>query len=102
MSVELFQRGRRLVWFRTLAFQGLNIDLVKSREVLPGKYRSRMYANCMFNYTIKYFDAYSNPSTIQTIPETIRHNVLKSMIALSKFKGEYLAFHDKIKRYGIK
>ena len=69
---------------------------------MDGKYRSRVYANCIFNYTLKYIDAYSNPSIIQTIPETIRHNVLKSMIALSKFKGEYLEFHDKIKQYGIK
>jgi hypothetical protein len=56
----------------------------------------------MFNYTLKYYDTYSNPSIIQTVPETIRHNVLKSMIALSKFKGDYLEFHDKIKQYGIK
>jgi hypothetical protein len=76
--------------------------LVKYREFLESKYRSRVYAGCIFNYTVKYFDAYSNPSIIQTIPETIRHNVLKSMIALSKFRGEYLEFHDKIKQYGIK
>jgi hypothetical protein len=76
--------------------------LVKYREFLNSKYRSRVYANCVFNYTLKYYDAYSNPSIIQTVPETIRHNVLKSMVALSKFKGEYLEFHDKIKQYGIK
>jgi hypothetical protein len=94
--------GRRLVWFRTLAFQALNIDLVKYREFLDSKYRSRTYANCIFNYTLKYYDAYSNPSIIQTVPSTIRHNVLKAMIALSKFKGEYLEFHEKIKQYDIK
>ena len=76
--------------------------MVKYREFLESKYRSKAYACCIFNYTIKYYEAYSNPAIIQTVPETIRHNVLKSMIALSKFKGEYLEFHDKIKQYGIK
>jgi hypothetical protein len=96
--------GRRLVWFRTLAFQAQkdNIDLVKYREFLDSKYRSRVYASTIFGYTLRFYDAYANPSIIQTVPSTIRHNVLKAMIALSKFKGEYLEFHQKIKQYDIK
>jgi hypothetical protein len=79
-----------------------SIDLVKYREFLDSKYRSRVYANCVFNYTLKYYDAYTNLSLLQTVNPSIRHNVLKSLIALSKFQGQYLEFHDKIKQYGIK
>src|SRR3989337_886919 len=95
--------GRRLVGLgHKPSNKTIDIDLAKYREFLDSKYRSRVYANSVFNYTIKYYDAYGNPSLIQTVNPNIRHNVLKSMVALSKFKGEYLEFHNKIKQYGIK
>lgn len=79
-----------------------NINLIKYKEYLLGKYRSKVYANEVFRYSIKYYDFYNNLALILTVPESIRNNILKSLIALSKFLGEYLEFHMKIKQHGIK
>ena len=43
-----------------------------------------------------------NPSELLSIPVTIRSNVLKSMITLSKYLGNYEAYKSAIKNHGIK
>ncbi len=98
----LFQRGRRLVWFRTLAFQDQkNFDPQKYKQYLFSKY-SHVYAEIQFNYLLKYSQCYDNPTELLAIPTTIRSNVLKSMITLSKYLGNYEVYKSAIKNHGIK
>jgi hypothetical protein len=95
-------RGRRLVWFRTLAFQEhKNFDPEKYRQYLFSKY-SHVYAEIQFNYLLKYHQCYDNPSELLSVPVTIRSNVLKSMVTLSKYLGNYEAYKSAIKNHGIK
>jgi len=94
--------GRRLVWFRTLAFQAQkNFDPEKYKQYLFSKY-SHVYAEIQFNYLLKYPQCYDNPSELLSVPVTIRSNVLKSMITLSKYLGNYEAYKSAIKNHGIK
>jgi intergrase/recombinase len=51
---------------------------------------------------LKYHQCYRNPSELLSIPVTIRSNVLKSMIALSKYLGTYETYKLAIKNHGIK
>jgi hypothetical protein len=95
-------RGRRLVWFRTLAFQDQkDFDLNKYKQYLFSKY-SHVYAEIQFNYLLKYSKCYDNPTELLSVPVTIRSNVLKSMITLSKYLGNYEAYKSAIKNHGIK
>ncbi|MGZ4851418.1 MAG: hypothetical protein ACXV2C_08585 [Candidatus Bathyarchaeia archaeon] len=51
---------------------------------------------------MKYHQCYENPSDLLSIPVTIRSNVLKSMITLSKYLGNYESYKLAIKNHGIK
>jgi hypothetical protein len=55
-----------------------------------------------YNYAKNYIEYLANPSKITELPISIRSNVLKALICLSKYLGKYLEFKDKIKQYGIK
>ena len=78
---------------------GLNWSMF--REFLSKGY-SKEYSKAIYNYSIKYFDCYLNPSKILSLPTSIRANVLKALIALSKFQGSYLQFKDSLRQHGIK
>ena len=79
----------------------IDLDLTKYKEYLKGKY-SKVYSTQLFTYTLRYHQVYGNLSLIETIPSTIRNNALKALVALSKFKGEYSEFHNRVKAHGIK
>jgi intergrase/recombinase len=55
-----------------------------------------------FNYTSKYVELLDNPSMIETFSRCKRNNVLKALIALSKYLGFYREFKEKLSDYGIK
>jgi hypothetical protein len=56
----------------------------------------------MFGYTTKYYECLSNPQKLNEIPASIKANVLKAMIALSKYLGIYEDYKAKLKSHGIK
>ncbi len=93
--------GCRLVWFKTLTFQGLkDFDPQKLRKILFLKVLLPL-AEIQFNY-LKYHQCYTNPSELLTIPVPIHSNVLKAMIALSKYLGNYEAYKSALKNHVIK
>lgn len=55
-----------------------------------------------FNYAVKYCSLLDNPSHLETFSNSKRNNVLKALIALSKYHGFYTQFKQRIKDYGIK
>ena len=89
-----------LVWSRIPAW-GADIDWSDYRNYVYNKYGSK-YANMQYNYAAKYKEFLENPSRIETLPSTIRQNVLKALICLSKYSGIYLEFRNRLKQYGIK
>ena len=54
-----------------------------------------------YNYARKYIIYLDNPSMILTLPNTIRSNVLKAMICLSKYLGQYSEYKSKLKQHGV-
>ena len=50
----------------------------------------------------KYVELLDNPSMIETFSRCKRNNVLKALIALSKYLGFYREFKEKLSDYGIK
>ena len=79
----------------------VRIDWSKYREFLE-KDNRKEYSSARFNYAVRFYDCYLNPSKILTVSTSIRANVLKALIALSKFQGEYLEFKQQLKEHGIK
>jgi hypothetical protein len=64
------------------------IDWSGYKAFLDKEYKKE-YSNAKFNYTMRFYDCYQNPSKLLEIPTSIRANALKALIALSKFTGEY-------------
>ena len=60
------------------------------------------YAKLQYGYVKKYAGLMGNPSEINNIPLSIRSNVMKSLINLSKYLGRYETFRSQLKNYGIK
>jgi len=56
----------------------------------------------MYQYAKKYFYMLNNPIELQTFSKWKRANVMKSLIALSKYLGIYEEFKYRLKSYGIK
>jgi intergrase/recombinase len=79
----------------------ISFDLKAYREFLLSKYALE-YAKIQFNYVRKYGDLIENPNELNNIPVSIRGNVLKSLLNLAKFLGQYESFRTKLKNYGIK
>jgi hypothetical protein len=77
------------------------IDLNRFRGYLDSKY-SHPYSVAKYNYAVRFLDCYQNPAKLLNVPETIRPNVLKALISISKFTGEYTAFKDSLRQHGIK
>jgi intergrase/recombinase len=79
----------------------LTIDPKKYKEFLFSKY-ARQYAKLQYGYVVKYGNLMDNPAEINNIPVSIRSNVIKSLIVLSKYLGECEVFRSKLKNHGIK
>jgi len=55
-----------------------------------------------YNYVLKYGRLIDNPSELNSLPVSTRSNVLKALVNLSKYQGQYENFKSKLKNYGIK
>ena len=78
-----------------------NFDLKSYREFLFSKY-ARQYARLQYSYVVKYGFMLEQPNEIDKLPTSIKSNVLKSLVNLAKFLGQYESFKSKLKNYGIK
>ena len=78
---------------------GFNIDQFK--VFIYGKY-CRSYDSQIFNFVIKHFEYFENPSLMLSLKPSVRRNALKSMVCLSKYVGCYESYKSKLKSYGIK
>ncbi len=79
----------------------LKIDWISYKDFLNRKY-NKQYSVALFNNSKRFYGCYLNPSGIMSIPASTRSNVLKALIALSKYQGTYLGFKEKLRQYGIK
>ena len=87
---------------RTFSLEGKqDVDLKAYREYLNNKY-SKKYASLLFGYIIKYHQCFINPNELLKIPASIRSNVMKAMIAFSKYTFSYEEYKAKLKNSGIK
>jgi len=75
--------------------------LTNFKEFLFTKF-STQYAKLQYSYVRKYGSLIDNPGEINSIPLSIRSNVMKSLINFSKYLGRYEAFKSQLKNYGIK
>jgi intergrase/recombinase len=78
-----------------------SIDWTNYKVFLDRRY-NKQYAVANYNYARKYWDFYFNPSKILSLQTSMRANVVKALIALSKFQGNYLEFKERIRQHGIK
>ena len=78
-----------------------NLNWNGFKEYVYAKY-VKSYANACFCYARRYHKLIENPSMLETFSKYKRNNVLKALIALSKYCGFYIEFKQKIKSYGIK
>jgi hypothetical protein len=93
--------GRSLVWLGHQPPTQVNIDWSQYRQYLQSKY-ARQYASLLYSYAVRYSECLQNPSKMVTLPSTIQQNVLKGMVALSKFLGCHEEFTKAFKNHGIK
>jgi hypothetical protein len=77
-----------------------DIDLKTFREYSTTKY-SKQYVSLIYGYTVKYSHCLENPQRLSELPASIRANVLKAMVNLSKFLGCYEDYKQKLKNHGI-
>ena len=91
--------GRSLVW---LGHQPATIiNWSEYKRYVSNKYGPQ-YASMQYNYARKYIELLTNPSKIETLSTSLKANVLKALVCLSKYLGIYLDFKDKLKQHGIK
>jgi hypothetical protein len=77
------------------------IDWSEYKVILSKKYVPK-YVNMQLNNAKKYHDCLRDPSRLLTLSPSVRSNVLKALICLSKYLGTYLSFREIIKQYGIR
>ena len=77
-----------------------DVDLSEFRDYVFKKYADN-YAEMILRYVRKYLDLIDNPSMLETFSNSKKNNVLKSLIAFSKFHGFYQHFKDTLKNYGV-
>ena len=77
------------------------IDWSKYEQWLSNKYAPTWYP-LVLSYSKKYYSLIHNVKDIDTLPKTIRSNVLKSLACLTKYLGIYDQFKSELKRYSIK
>jgi intergrase/recombinase len=70
---------------------------------LNAKYSSKQLVYNYLMYSKKYFDCFKNPSIISglSVTDSVRNNIIKSLIAYSKFSGCYESFRSRLKNCGI-
>ncbi len=78
-----------------------SVDWTGFREYLNKKYR-KVHADASFRYARLYFKQLENPILLETFNGYKRNNIMKALIALSKYLGIYESFKQKLKTYGIK
>lgn len=93
--------GRSPAWLRHRPPTPLYIDWSKFREYISTKY-SASWSKDIWCYSMKYSNFLENVKEIESLPVTIKSNVIKSLVVLSKFLGTYNEFKDKLKTFGIK
>jgi hypothetical protein len=99
------QSGRSLVWLghqlATLSnIQRTEVDWDAFKEYVFKKY-AESWAKNVYYYAKKYVHLIDNPSLFEAFSSSKKDNVLKSLIAFSKFHGFYRLFKERIKNYGI-
>jgi hypothetical protein len=62
---------------------------------------TKQYTSLLYGYTLKYSALLNNPQKLSELPASIKGNVLKAMVALSKFLGCYEDFKLNLKQHGI-
>jgi hypothetical protein len=71
------------------------------REYLSRLY-GKQYSSLLYSYAAKYHEYLEEPSKINNLPASIKSNVLKSLVALSKFLGIYQEFCARFRNHGIR
>jgi hypothetical protein len=101
----VFECGRRLDWFRTQALQASlrNINWSEFETWVKGKY-AKTYSVVILAYARKHHNIMfsDNLRELDSLPQSIRNNCIKSLTILSKFLGKHEEFHNRLKDYGIK
>jgi intergrase/recombinase len=77
------------------------IDWQQFSEWVNARY-SNTYARIILQYTKKYCDLINDVKSLELIKPTIKNNVVKSLIILSKFLGIHEQFKNALKNYGVK
>ena len=88
--------GCRLAWSRLVASGSMFDQWLNSRYDSHYAYMIKLYAK-------KYFDCYNNPSLLSSLNvSNYKHdNILKALVAYSKFSGNYEEFRTKVKNAGV-
>ena len=77
-----------------------NINWSIFKQYLETKY-AKGYVTLILELSKKYYSYLNDVNQIQPARPTIRNNMIKSLIALSRFKGTYDAFKGDMKNHGI-
>jgi len=79
------------------------MDWLEYKQWVWSKYADS-YATTIWYYCNKYYPLMANNKIreLELLPDTIKSNVLKSLIVLSKYLGIHEQFKNKLKSYGIK
>ena len=61
------------------------------------------YSYMLYMYAKKYVDCFKNPSLLSrlSVSDSVRNNIIKSLVAYSKFTGCYESFRSRLKNCGI-
>ena len=78
-----------------------NVDFDGFREYVFKKYDDA-YARMILRYVRNYIGYIDNPSMLETFNSSKKNNVLKSLIAFSKYHGFYEEFRKRVEAYGVK
>ncbi|MEM3688138.1 MAG: integrase [Candidatus Micrarchaeia archaeon] len=79
----------------------MTVKWLEFSRYVSSKY-SPNYVNIIIHYATKYFEFLENVQNIDVLPNTIKANVIKSLIILSKYLGIYNDFKSRLQQYGIK
>jgi hypothetical protein len=72
-----------------------------TKQHLLSKY-AKSYAVLLFENAQKYKHLFVKVNDIQLIKPSVRNNIIKSLIALSRYQGSYNLFKSKMVTHGIK
>jgi hypothetical protein len=78
-----------------------NINWLEYRSFLLSKF-SRSYALQVYNNGLRHYDCLDNPQNISILPISIRSNILKAMVNLTKYLGCYEEFKVRLRNHGVK